>query len=45
MALAEIPASSELGPEDEACLLAAIAEAERGKTLSASQVLAEIRQG
>lgn len=35
----------ELGPEDETYFLAAIAEAERGETLSASQVLAEIRHG
>lgn len=32
-----------LGPEDEAALLAAIAEAERGETVSATEVLSKIR--
>ena len=34
----------ELGPADEAKLLAAIAEADRGETTSASQVLEKIRR-
>ena len=34
----------ELGPEDEARLLAAITEAERGETVSASQVLQQLRK-
>ena len=34
----------ELGPEDEAKLLAAIAEAERGEAVAASQVLRKIRR-
>jgi hypothetical protein len=34
----------ELGPEDEARLLAAIHEAERGETVSASQILQKIRK-
>ena len=34
----------ELGPEDEAKLLASIAEAERGETVNASQILREIRR-
>ena len=33
----------ELGPEQEARLLAAIAEAERGQVISASQLLQQIR--
>jgi len=32
-----------LGPEDEAALLAAIAEAERGETVSSKEVLSKIR--
>jgi hypothetical protein len=35
--------SFELGPKDEAALLAAIAEAERGETVSAAEVLRKIR--
>jgi len=35
--------SFELGPEDEAALLAAIAEAERGETVGAAEVLRKIR--
>ena len=35
--------SFELGPEDEAALLAAIAEAERGETVGAAEVLRRIR--
>jgi hypothetical protein len=34
----------ELSPEEEAKLLAAIAEADRGETTSASQVLQQIRR-
>ena len=34
----------ELGPRDEAALLAAIAEAERGESVSAEEVLQEIRR-
>jgi hypothetical protein len=34
----------ELGPEDEASLLAAIAEAERGESVSATEVLRKIRR-
>lgn len=34
----------ELGPHDEAALLAAIAEAERGESVSAEEVLQEIRR-
>jgi hypothetical protein len=34
----------ELGPEDEATLLAAIAEAERGESVSAAEVLQKIRR-
>ena len=34
----------ELGPSDEATLLAAIAEADRGETTNASHVLEKIRQ-
>ncbi len=34
----------ELGPEDEAKLLAAIAETERGETVGTSQLLQQIRK-
>jgi hypothetical protein len=34
----------ELSPEEEAKLLAAIAEADRGETITASQVLQQIRR-
>jgi hypothetical protein len=35
----------ELGPEDEAALLAAIAEAERGESVSAAEILQKIGRG
>jgi hypothetical protein len=34
----------ELGPEDETALLAAVAEAERGESVSAAEVLHKIRR-
>lgn len=36
--------SFELGPEDEAVLLAAIAEVERGESVSAAEVLRQIHR-